>query len=74
MSRAIARRDNSGGGGIFVYSCSHTVKTIAFKRKLPGRTRSSYGPEHEQQCFVIYKDTRRSQVFLGLIKQALQMF
>ena len=39
MSRAVARRDNSGGGGIFVYSCSHTVKTIAFKRKLPGRTR-----------------------------------
>jgi hypothetical protein len=29
---AVARRDNwKGGGCIFIYSCSHTVKTIAFK-------------------------------------------
>jgi hypothetical protein len=27
-----------GGGGIFIYSCSHTVKTIAFKRNPSGRT------------------------------------
>jgi hypothetical protein len=38
--RAVARHDNWGGGGcIFIYSCSHTVKTIAFKRNPSGRTR-----------------------------------
>jgi hypothetical protein len=56
LNRAVARRDNWGGGGIFIYSCSHTVKTIDFKRNPSGRTRiyeytppppyyrSSYGP------------------------------
>ena len=28
-----------GGGGVLIYSRSHTVKTIAFKRNPPGRTR-----------------------------------
>jgi hypothetical protein len=39
--RAVARRDNWGGGGV-VYSYIHvhyTVKTIAFKRNPSGRTR-----------------------------------
>jgi hypothetical protein len=34
--RAVARHDNWGGGCIFIYSCSHTVKTIAFKRNPSG--------------------------------------
>ena len=53
--RAVARRDNWGGGGIFIYLCSHTIETIAFKRNPSGRIqiiyeyaspnyRSSYGP------------------------------
>ena len=29
-----------GGGGIFIHSCSHTVKTIAFKRNPSGRSGS----------------------------------
>jgi myosin heavy subunit len=33
-----------------------------------------YYLKHEQQCFVRYKDTRRSRVSLGLIKHALRMF
>jgi hypothetical protein len=33
-----------------------------------------YLTEHEQQCFIRYKDTRRSRVSLGLIKHALRMF
>ena len=39
--RAVARHDNwgGGGGGIFIYSCLHTVKTIDFKRNPSGRTR-----------------------------------
>ena len=38
---AVPRRDNCMGVGvcIFIYSCSHTVKTIAFKRNPSGRTR-----------------------------------
>jgi hypothetical protein len=35
---AVTRRDN-WGGGIFIYSCSHTVKTIAFKINQSGRIR-----------------------------------
>ena len=35
----IARHDNWGGRGIFIYSCLHTVKTIDFKRNPSGRTR-----------------------------------
>jgi hypothetical protein len=37
----VARRDNwaGEGGGIFIYSSSHTVKTIAFKINPSGRTR-----------------------------------
>jgi hypothetical protein len=35
----------------------------------------TYYLKHEQQCFIRYKDTRRSQVSLGLlIKHALRMF
>jgi hypothetical protein len=38
--RAVARHDNwRGEGCIFIYSNSHTVKTIAFKRNPSGRTR-----------------------------------
>jgi hypothetical protein len=33
-----------------------------------------YYLKHEQQCFIRYKDTRRSRVSLGLIKHALRMF
>ena len=29
--------------------------------------------KHEQQCFIRYKDTRRSRVSLGLIKHALRI-
>ena len=36
--------------------------------------RFMYYLKHEQQCFIRYKDTRRSQVSLGLIKHALRMF
>ena len=36
VRRAVARRDN--WGCTFIYSCSHTVKTIAFKRNPSGRT------------------------------------
>ena len=42
--RAVARRDNWGGGR---GSCSHTVKTIAFKRNPSSRTRTyKYEPLH----------------------------
>ena len=37
--RAVPRRDNWRGGCIFIYPCSRTVKTIAFKRNPFGRTR-----------------------------------
>jgi hypothetical protein len=30
--------------------------------------------KHEQQCFIRYKDTRRSRVSLCLIKHTLRMF
>jgi outer membrane protein assembly factor BamD (BamD/ComL family) len=33
-----------------------------------------YYLKHKQQCFIRYKDTRRSRVSLGLIKHALRMF
>ena len=39
LSRAVARHNNWGGGGIFIYSCSRSLKTIVFKRKTLGRTR-----------------------------------
>ena len=32
-----------------------------------------YYLKHEQQCFIRYKDTRRSRVSLGLIKHTLGM-
>ena len=33
-----------------------------------------YYLKNEQQCFIRYKDTRRNQVSLALIKQTLRMF
>jgi hypothetical protein len=38
-TRDVATRDNWRGGCIFIYSCSHTVTTIAFKRNPSTRTR-----------------------------------
>jgi hypothetical protein len=35
---------------------------------------AKYYLKHEQQCFIRYKDTRRSWVSLGLIKHTLRMF
>ena len=41
VCRAVPRRDSWRGGGwsIFIYLCSHIVKTIAFGRNPSGRTR-----------------------------------
>ena len=51
--RAVTRRDNWGGrGGIFIYSCSHTVKTIAFKRNPSGRTRIYEYTSLEQDMMI----------------------
>ena len=55
-------------------SPSQIIKMQGSYLNKPWKSCLMYYFKHEQQCFIRYKDTRRSRVSLGLIKHALRMF
>ena len=62
-----------GGGGVFIYSCSNTVKIIAFKRNPSGRTRI-YEYAWHAGTGVECRDSKETRYLYHTITNYLQIF
>ena len=71
----------------FIFSCSHSIShsfaaltrsismwTLEDNFHISARPCIMYCLKHEQQCFIGFKNTRRSRVFLNPIKHVLRVF
>jgi hypothetical protein len=58
---------------VWIFGCCYDKMHLKyfFCTSLDSNWILKYYLKHEQQCFIRYKDTRRSRVSLGLIKHAL---